>query len=457
MRMSSPDHRARSRADACPGALQPHRAADGGMVRIRVPGGLLDARRFAALSQFAADLGAGFVDLTSRGNVQLRGLADDAAPELAARLREHGLLPSAEHERVRNIIASPLSGCDGSGVVDVTGLVGELDRGLCADPELAGLSGRFLFVLDDGRGDVAGLGGDVTALPVSGSSAALLLAGADSGLRVCVDSVAEVLLAVARAFLAERARRGSAAWRLTELPEAVPAITERVRAEFAAGSGEPVETPPPRQHGPVGVLGGGAHGCATLAAAAPLGRLTGEQLDAVAAASSGSVRLTPWRGVVLPHIAEPDTVRSTLDGAGLVVDDASPWNGVSACAGRPGCAKSWTDVRGDARRALPLLPAGAAVHFAGCSRRCGRPRGDVVDVVAGPEGYEVTGPEGYEVTGPESYEVTGPEGYEKTGPEGPEGAGSEGPEMSRGTSNDDRSGAAGSGTTAAIAALRRKH
>lgn len=380
-----------------------------------MPGGLLDTRRFAALSQLAADLGSGFLDLTSRGNVQVRGLADDAGPELAARLREHDLLPSGEHERVRNIIASPLSGCDASGVADIAELVPELDRGLCADPALAELSGRFLFVLDDGRGDVAGLGGDVAVLPVSPDSAALLLAGADSGLRVPLGAVVDAVLAVARAFLAERAERDSAAWRIVELTEAVPAITERVRAQGTTERGEPVTAPSPRQHGPVGIVDRG-DGCATLAAAAPLGRLDGERLDAVAAASSGPVRLTPWRGVVLPHLVDPTAALSTLDAAGLVVDDASPWNGVTACAGQPGCAKSWTDVRGDARRALPLLPAGAAVHFAGCSRRCGRPRGDAVDVVAGPEGYEV----------------------------------------SRGTSDDDRTGATRSGTTAAVAALRRQ-
>ena len=413
--MSSSDHRARPRADACPGALRPHRAADGGLARIRVPGGLLDTRRFAALSQLAADLGSGFLDLTSRGNVQVRGLADDAGPELAARLREHDLLPSGEHERVRNIIASPLSGCDASGVADIAELAPELDRGLCADPALAELSGRFLFVLDDGRGDVAGLGGDVAALPVSPDSAALLLAGADSGLRVPLGAVVDAVLAVARAFLAERAERDSAAWRIVELTEAVPAITERVRVRCTTEPGEPVTTPSPRQRGPIGIVDRG-DGCATLAVAAPLGRLEAEQLDAVAAASSGTVRLTPWRGVVLPHLVDPAAALSTLDAAGLVVDDASPWNGVTACAGQPGCDKSWTDVRGDARRALPLLPAGAAVHFAGCSRRCGRPRGDAVDVVAGPEGYEV----------------------------------------SRGTSDDDRTGATGSGTTAAVAALRRQ-
>jgi precorrin-3B synthase len=36
------------------------------------------------------------------------------------------------------------------------------------------------------------------------------------------------------------------------------------------------------------------------------------------------------------------------------------------------------------------LPAGGArQHWAGCARRCGRPRGDVVDVVATPEGYRL--------------------------------------------------------------------
>ena len=97
-------------------------------------------------------------------------------------------------------------------------------------------------MLDDGRGDVAGLGGDVTALPVSGGSVALLLAGADSGLRVPVESAVTAVLAVARAFLAERAERDSPAWRLVELTEAVPAITERVRAECAAGSGSHANT-----------------------------------------------------------------------------------------------------------------------------------------------------------------------------------------------------------------------
>src|SRR5699024_6084051 len=120
------------------------------------------------------------------------------------------------------------------------------------------------------------------------------------------------------------------------------------------GHTDPIAVPAPRQHGPVGVIGRGAEG-ATLAAAAPLGRLTREQLTAITATLQGGMRLTPWRGVVLPHLSDPETTRAALAESGLVVDESSPWNGVTACAGQPGCAKSWTDVRGDAQRALPLL------------------------------------------------------------------------------------------------------
>ncbi|PRC53013.1 precorrin-3B synthase, partial [Mycobacterium sp. ITM-2017-0098] len=84
--------------------------------------------------------------------------------------------PSATHERVRNIVASPLSGRAG-GLCDTRELVAALDTALQEDPALEHLPGRFLFGVDDGRGDVSGLGADVGIHAVDSSSAALLLAG----------------------------------------------------------------------------------------------------------------------------------------------------------------------------------------------------------------------------------------------------------------------------------------
>ena len=95
-------------SDACPGVFAPHDAADGALARIRLPGGVIGAAALRVVADCAQELGDGRVHLTSRGNLQLRGLSRSGA--LAARLAAAGLLPSATHERVRNVLASPLAG-----------------------------------------------------------------------------------------------------------------------------------------------------------------------------------------------------------------------------------------------------------------------------------------------------------------------------------------------------------
>src|SRR4051812_20078507 len=182
----------RLRADACPGALQTHAAADGALARVRVPGGFLRSDQLGVLAAAARELGDGALELTSRGNVQLRGLADEAVPELGDRLAGAGLLPSETHERVRNVLASVLSGRSG-GLVDVRPWVTAFDAGLQADPGLADLPGRFLATLDDGRGGVSGLGGGVGPLALAGGTAAALPAGLGSGPRSAPDGAVDLL------------------------------------------------------------------------------------------------------------------------------------------------------------------------------------------------------------------------------------------------------------------------
>ncbi|MGY1737913.1 precorrin-3B synthase [Geodermatophilus sp. SYSU D00684] len=374
----------RPRADACPGALQTHPAADGELARVRVPGGLLTAAQLRVLAAAARDLGDGALEMTSRGNLQLRGLAAGAARELGDRLAGAGLLPSETHERVRNVLASALTGRAG-GLLDARPWVAALDAGLCADPVLAALPGRYLATLDDGRGDVSGLGGDVGLLALSPSSVALLLGGADSGLRADADGAVGLLLAATRAFLAERAAQGGTAWRLAELDDG-PA---RVAARLGGAPAAPVAVPAAPDAGPVGAETQ-ADGRTALVGVVPLGRLSADQADLLASVT-GEVQLTPWRSVVVPDLAEDrvDDAAVDLYRTGVVFDAESPWARVTACAGRPGCAKSRADVRADAAAAVAsgTVPEGVRVHWAGCERRCGRPRGEVLDVVATPEGY----------------------------------------------------------------------
>ncbi|RSS29960.1 cobalamin biosynthesis protein CobG, partial [Streptomyces sp. WAC08241] len=230
----------RERGDACPGALRLHSADDGHLARLRLPAGRLTPRQVEMLAHAAEALGDGRISVTSRGNAELRGLADDCGAELAALLAEAGLLPSATHERVRNIVASPASGLDGLGAADVQLWARELDERLCAAPWAAALSGRFLFVLDDGRGDVTGLGGDVTLVAVAPGAALLRLGGRT--VRVAAADAPRAALAAARAFLTAARAAGTGAWRVRELPEGHEAD---VRGALAAAgiAAEPVREP----------------------------------------------------------------------------------------------------------------------------------------------------------------------------------------------------------------------
>lgn len=375
--------------DACPGAIRPHQAADGGLARVRLPGGSLTSRQLTGLADIAARFGDDHVELTSRGNVQLRALPNGVEDELTARLDAVGLLPSRSHERVRNIIASPMSGRDTAGRLSVRGLVAVLDASLCAEPALARLSGRFLFTVDDGRGDVIGMRGDVGLFAVGHDRLALLLAGQDTGVRLPSASAARGALAAASAFLDERDALGLNAWRVAELPDGARRVTARLAAYTDAGLADPLRVPSgtrPLPIGPIAQRGGGW----ALSVLVPLGRLPARAALAIAAAASEEVLITPWRGVLLPDLVEPSRISETMAAHSLATSEGSPWSGVTTCAGRPGCASARRDVRADATDTLLAAAGRTPVHWVGCPRRCGGPVGRHVEVLATESGYQVT-------------------------------------------------------------------
>jgi precorrin-3B synthase len=388
-----PTAESRVRPDRCPGALTVHIAADGGLARIRLPAGSISASALRSLARSANELGDGRLELTSRGNVQLRGLAPGAENELAERMAAAGLLPSASHERVRNIVASPLSGIDGIGQVDVAPLAAALDRELCGRPRLADLPGRFLFALDDGRGDVAALGADVTlfALPSDRFEVNPI------GVELPESEAVRAALDVAEEFLIERRRAGTravgaAAWRIAELPEAGRPFIERMRLRFAAANA-PLHaiahvTPPARPAGAIAQ----PDGRFALVVQTPMGRLTTAQAEFLADhISDRDARITPWHSVVLPDLTDANSVAAAAEALGLGTTSVSPWYWVSACTGRPGCAKALADVQADAIAAvLSGEQEMRAVRWSGCERRCGRPHDTEVDLVATVNGYTRT-------------------------------------------------------------------
>lgn len=301
-------------------------------------------------------------------------------------------------------MASPLAGLDGS--PSVGGWLSELDSLVCGSAAAAALSGRFLFALDSGRGDVDALGADVTLI-AEGGDCLLRVGAADEVFRLPSADGPRAALLAAELFL--RAARDSGAWRVKDLPDDVR--TALVRA-VGATAGPVVHRPRPRTAkapapGPVTAPDSSTPATTAVTVTAisvgvPLGKLAPAQwrlLTETARRYGNELRLTPWRGIVIPGPFGPtgQSGRSgraaealdALAAAGLITGPDSPWTGVGACIGHPGCAKSLSDVRAEAGAAVG--PVGRLpVYWSGCERRCGHPHGEWIDVVVTPGGHRIS-------------------------------------------------------------------
>ena len=273
----------RDRPDRCPGALRPWPAEDGLLVRLRLIGGRVNAASLLSLAELAERFGDGRVRVTGRANLQVRGLpgvGGRLADEVLAALDGTGLLPSTSHELVRNVMMSPLTGISG-GRGDLRPLAAELDALLCAIPNLAELPARFLFVLDDGRGDLVDRGCDLGLVALD-ERVGQVRVGDSWGEVIPLPSAASHLIRLAETFLRARGVGPTAAWHVVELGQ-----------PLAPTSVADPRLPAPAEPMPFGAVPGGEH--------VPVPE-TGLDL-AVAATLAGradTLVVTPWRGILIP-------------------------------------------------------------------------------------------------------------------------------------------------------------
>lgn len=294
----------RTRPDRCPGVLRPWRAEDGLLVRLRLVGGRLPATTLVRLVALAEEYGDGLVHVTSRANLQLRALpscstdagaaaaadgaaADDGAASLAPQVVEAigatGLLPAPSHELARNVMVSPQTGLFG-GRGDLRPVAAAFDAALCASPVLARLPGRFLFVLDDGRGDLMDRTCDLGLVALSAHEAQLRI-GSAWGPVVPLADAAGSLVRLAEEFMTRRGSGPDAAWHVDEL-------THPLAQPLAQPSPPDPRLPAPTAALPFGPVAGGEH------LAVPDG--IDLPLAAALAARADELIVTPWRGVLVP-------------------------------------------------------------------------------------------------------------------------------------------------------------
>ena len=379
----------------CPGVLNPMPTGDGLLVRLHPSCGALTAAQARAVAAAARACGNGFLDVTGRGNLQIRGVREERHAALVERLGAVGLIEPIGAGPIRLTVVSPLAGIDPTDLIDARALAERIEaearavEGLPAKTCVA-VDGGGAFSLDD-------IEADLLIVAIGPRDAPLVAIGLGDGaqwIRTASVSSAPRMVGALLARFAALLRTGrSQARRIKDLP---PSGERRHPEATELG---PAIAPPRRGAGPrVGVIPLSDERSALLAAL-PFGRcdanLLGRAADWSDRYGTGELRLSPWRGVALPGIAPADVPALAVEAraAGLILNPTDPRLAVFACPGQPACASATTDIHGDATRlaeaARAVLMAGAKVHVSGCPKGCAHPGSADLTLVGDGGAYRV--------------------------------------------------------------------
>ncbi|WP_237169972.1 precorrin-3B synthase [Pandoraea faecigallinarum] len=386
---------------------------DGGLCRVKLPGGKLSAAQALAIAHAAETFASGVLELTNRSNLQLRGVHDDAQAHLTRQLIDAGLGPRVQHDRnalhdpagtsciahrtavaddVRNLMLSPAAGVDAGALFDTTALADTLLIRLENEPRFAALSPKVSVLLDGGE-RLAALDHphDVWLSPMSpgtgrepmfvfglAGAPGMTFAQALGAVRACdVPALVHALLCnfIDLADAGDKRMRDllrtHRANDVANRAAAHAGVTLHRNAAVDAWRRTPAD--PLRRFGAWPQRNAGLW---HVGAQAPLGRLDAATLRALAdlarSYSPGGIRVTPWQGVMLTDVAHCDVaaVEQAFDRLNLIRSAQTPLGRLIACAGSTGCAKALSDTKADARDLAGRLNESVEVHLSGCVRSC---------------------------------------------------------------------------------------
>lgn len=380
---------------ACPGLLRIVPARDGGICRIRLPGGRLTAMQARVVAAGAAQCGSNIIEITNRANLQLRGIDGGRAEALIDALLAAGLGPQAPGgDDVRNVLLSPTAGVDVDMILDTRPVAMRILSLLQTRPELHALSPKFSMSLDGGERTMALAHAHDIWLSALPDGARLAFGFAGCAPRAADDApalaavprahVLELVEAILYVFL-EMAQPGQV--RMRDLLAAVPAaeFLRRVRQRLSCSLPDDVSLSEwrravPRSSAHIGIHVQRDASLCYVGASPILGRIDAAQLHALADVVDeygGELRFAPQQSVLLVGIAvaAAPAVADRMRRIGLSCDARALLAHTIACSGAVGCAKGRADTKRDALRLVEQLEPRMrgmtpSIHLAGCERGC---------------------------------------------------------------------------------------
>lgn len=381
------------------------------MLRFRIPHGLLTSQQLTVIGEIIQRYGdRGNGDITTRQNLQIRGIKIEDIPDIFERLDGCGLTSvQSGMDNVRNITGSPVAGLEKDELIDTRDLVQRVQdmitNGGQGNPEFTNLPRKFNIAIEGSRDNsVHAEINDIAFVPAyrEGILGFNVVVGGFFSSRRCEAAIPldawvqpdQQVVDLCRSILevyrdhGPRANRQKSRlmWLIDEWGVA------KFREEVAAKLAFPLLTAAPkdeldwdkRDH--LGVHPQKQTGLNYVGLHVPVGRLYADdffELGRLADAyGSGEVRLTVEQNLILINVPD-DKLESLLAESLLAKFRIDPHNlerSVVSCTGAQFCKFALIETKNRALAMVEALekeltvPKPVRIHWTGCPNSCGQPQ-----------------------------------------------------------------------------------
>ena len=380
------------------------------MLRMRMPSGVLSSAQMRVLGDIVQRYGDdGNADITTRQNLQLRGIRLEDIPDIFDRIESHGLTSmQSGMDNVRNITASPVAGIDADELIDTRGLVRQVQDMITSNskgnPEFTNLPRKFNIAIAGCRDNsVHAEINDIAFVPafkgntigfnvhVGGFFSAQRCAAAiPLNVWTAPADVEAICRAILEIFRDNGSRGARQKTRLMWLIEEWGVDKFRDAVQEKVGKVLQLESPTDeiiwekRDH--LGVHRQKQPGLNYVGLHVPVGRLFSGEMHELARLAdvygSGELRLTVEQNVIIPNV--PDSRLKTLLSEPLLkvfsVDPEPLTRAVVSCTGSQFCNFALIDTKSQAVELVNELaqelnvPKPVRFHWTGCPNSCGQPQ-----------------------------------------------------------------------------------
>jgi len=381
------------------------------MMRLRIPNGILSSEQMRVLGEIVQRYGDdGNADITTRQNLQLRGIRIEDIPDIFQRLKSVGMTSvQSGMDNVRNITGSPMAGLDADELIDTRELVQKVQDMITnygqGNYQFSNLPRKFNIAIEGGRDNsVHAEINDIAFVPAykEGELGFNVVVGGFFSAKRCeaaipmnvwvrpnqevVDLCRGILEVYRDNGLRANRQKSRLMWLIDEWG------IEEFRTRVANHLGYPLATAAEkdaidwekRDH--LGVFPQKQEGLSYIGLCIPVGRLfADDMLDLARIAEvygSGELRLTVEQNVIIPNIAA-ENMPTLLTEPLLAKFTPNPTplqRALVSCTGAQFCNFALIETKNKAVDLIRQLdaelniPRGVRMHWTGCPNSCGQPQ-----------------------------------------------------------------------------------